>query len=274
MSNPTRRTRAGTGSRADERPYAWTAALLSGLLHLALLLLAASTPPMTPATPQGTAGSRVEVVMIGETPESAPPTEVPPTPVPAAPEPAPSPPDPAPPSPSLPDVQPTPADRAEQPLPSRQARPPAASPPPTPATRRPAHVWGQPPGMLPEDHAPANAGRAPSPALDQGRRYDASASEPNLEVGGYQVLYDLRSEARLRAWRDDGMTEVFFPLPGTREYMVCPLETALRRESGPCRLLDPDDPEMEDIGDARQAINTQRVYRRGELLWRGPRPYR
>ena len=56
--------------------------------------------------------------------------------------------------------------------------------------------------------------------------------------------------------------------------MVCPLEIARRRESGACRLLDPDDPEMSGIGDAREVISMHRVYRRGELVWRGPRAYR
>ncbi|WP_407353514.1 hypothetical protein [Luteimonas sp. R10] len=27
-------------------------------------------------------------------------------------------------------------------------------------------------------------------------------------------------------------------------------------------------------GDAREVITVQQVYRRGELVWRGPRPYR
>lgn len=95
-----------------------------------------------------------------------------------------------------------------------------------------------------------------------------------MEVGSYQVYYDLRSEPRLRAWREQGMTELFLPLPGTQRYMVCPLETALRRESGPCRLLEPDSPELEKIGDAREVIDMQKVYRRGELVWSGPGPYR
>ena len=31
---------------------------------------------------------------------------------------------------------------------------------------------------------------------------------------------------------DEGVTELFIPLPGSRDYMVCPLETALRRAGG------------------------------------------
>jgi hypothetical protein len=127
--------------------------------------------------------------------------------------------------------------------------------------------------MLPEDLAPANAELASSPAIDRGRRNNASSGEPDMEVGGYQV-YDLISETRLRAWRDQGMTELFLPLPGTRRYMVCPLEVALRRDSGACRLVEPDAPELKAIGDARDVIIMQRVYKLGEVLWRGPGPYR
>lgn len=95
-----------------------------------------------------------------------------------------------------------------------------------------------------------------------------------MEVGGYQVYYDLLDEARLRAWRDQGMTELFLPLPGTRRLMVCPLEVALRRESSACRLVEPDAPELKNIGDARDVITMQRVYRLGEVLWSGPGAYR
>lgn len=274
MSKPLRRPRAGATHR-DERPLSWSAAGLSGLLHAALLLLAMLAEPVTVSSPQGAAsGGRVEVVMIGETPEASPALNVPPAPTRTPREPERPLPDPSPPSPRSLQVQPTPVVRAEEPLEQRESRAAAASPPPAQPTGRRARVWGQPPGMLPDDHAPVNAGTAPSRAVQGGRRYEASNSEPNLEVGGFQILYDVSSESRLRTWRDQGMTEVFFPLPGTRDYMVCPIETAIRRESGPCRLLDPDDPEMAAIGDAREGIRVQRVYRRGELVWRGPRAYR
>ncbi|MEZ0472502.1 type II toxin-antitoxin system RelE/ParE family toxin [Luteimonas salinilitoris] len=262
----------------------WIAALGSALLHLLLLLIAMLSPPITMTTPQGDAagGSRVEVNFIGESPPQ--PTQAPPAPA-AASEPAGA-------SPAASRIESAPVTHADDPLPadaaatsdastaSRIPRPmqrpdvpaPAASAPPT--TQRRSRTWGQPPGMLVEDLAPVNAGPARSPAVERGRRYNASASEPNLEVGGYQVVYDLRSETRLRTWRDQGMTELFLPLPGTRQYMVCPLETALKRESGPCRLLEPNDPEMANIGDAREVITVQQVYRRGDLVWRGPRPYR
>ncbi|HZH45417.1 MAG TPA: hypothetical protein VEY31_02165 [Roseococcus sp.] len=128
--------------------------------------------------------------------------------------------------------------------------------------------------MIEEDAAPMNAGPSSGPAVGRGRGNEASSADASLEVGGYQVYYQLVSEARLRTWRDAGMTELFMPLPGTTRYMVCPLETALRRGSGPCRLLDPDSPQLKTIGDAREAIAMQQVYRRGELVWRGPGPYR
>lgn len=274
MSTATTRTDAGATHR-DARWQARLAALLTALWHLALLLVAMFSPPITVTTPQGAAAGGLQVVdvdYIGDTPP-------PPSPAPATETP-----------PAASRLQTTPSVRADDPLPPhavvaseapvpsrapRPARRPAMPTPPAPPSRpRRARAWGQPPGMLPRDTAPANAGTAQSPATEPGRRYDASSSEPNLEVGGYQVLYDLRSETRARAWREQGMTEVFLPLPGTRQYMVCPLDTAIRRGSGPCRLLDPDDPAMADIGDAREVLNMMQVYRRGELVWRGPGPYR
>lgn len=266
-------------NQADARTEPWIdrwqhriAVLSSTLLHLLFLLLALLSSPVTVTPPQGTAaGSRMVVDFIGATPpqpaQVRPPSKAPPS-------------KPAAKSPAASRLQSTPVTRADDPVPpdapdetaQAEAQAPAAAPPPAPA-RRP-HIWGQPPGMLPEDLAPENAGMARSPSIDRGRRNDASVAEPSLEVGGYQVYYDLRSETRLRAWRDQGMTELFLPLPGTRRYMVCPLETALRRESGPCRLLEPDSPELANIGDAREVINMQQVYRQGELVWRGPGPYK
>src|SRR5690606_17128708 len=155
----------------------------------------------------------------------------------------------------------------------RDAAPaPAAAARPTPPRQQ--HAWGQPPGMLREHHAAVNAGTAPSAAIDRGRRYRPSQGESDLEAGGFQVIYELVAETRLREWRDAGMTELYIPLPGERRHMVCPLETALRRGSGPCRLLHPDDPEMAAIGDAREVMTMHQVYRRGEMVWRGRGPYR
>jgi hypothetical protein len=265
-------TRAGSWL---ERWQHWIASITSALLHLLFLLLMLLSSRVTVTPPQGTAGgSRMVVDFIGATPPQ--PARTPPA-KPAASKPAKK-------SPAASRVQSTLVTQAEDPVPpdapddaaqdqvQAQVQAPAAAPPPT--TRRRPHVWGQPPGMLPEQHAPENAGLARSPAIDRGRRNDASNAQPSMEVGGYQVYYDLLSETRLRAWRDQGMTELFLPLPGTRRYMVCPLETALRRESGPCRLLEPDDPELANIGDAREGINMQKVYRQGEEVWSGPGPYR
>jgi hypothetical protein len=266
-------------SRADTRAEArierlqhWIAVLSSALLHLLFLLLAMLIPPVIVTPPQGAdAGGRMAVDFIGDTPPQ--PTDAPPAVTPAPRKPAAK--------RAASRVQSTLVARADDPVPyvvpdetaQDTAQTPAAAMPTAPTTPRRPHIWGQPPGMLPEDTAAENAGPARSPAIDRGRG-NASGADTSLEVGGYQVYYDLRSEPRLRAWRDKGMTEVFLLLPGTRRYMVCPLETALRRESGPCRLLEPDSPELAAIGDAREVIDMQRVYRQGELVWSGPGPYR
>ena len=270
-SNPAD-TRAGPWL---ERWQHWIASIASALLHLLflLLMLLSSRVPVTP--PQGTAGGgRVVVDFIGATPPQ--PERLPPA-KPATSKPARK-------APAKSRIQSTLVTQTDDPVPPDaadevpeeaapdQAQAPAASPPPTP--RRRPHVWGQPPGMLQENLAPENAGLARSPSNNRGRGNDASNAAPSMEVGGYQVYYEQRSEARLRAWRDQGMKEIFLPLPGTRRYMICPLETALKRESGPCRLLEPDDPELADIGDAREVINMQQVYRLGERVWSGPGPYR
>jgi hypothetical protein len=286
MSHPPRLA----GDRApfpSDRLQSWTAALLSVLLHLACLVLALLAPPVKVTTAQGAAGGSVTLVdFIGETPPR-------PEPVANAPA-APARPSPAPPAASR--LRTTPVPRSEAPVapaeraptPSPQAVPLPPSPPaparpqvavappaaPPPTSRRPQHQWGQPPGMLPRDTAPVHRGPTAGVGNERSQRRDNPSAQPSMEVGGYQVYYDLASQRRLQAWKEQGMTEVFIPLPGTRDYMVCPLETALRRESGPCRMLPPDSPELETIGDARQVITMHQVYRRGELVWRGPRPYR
>lgn len=275
MSHVPQGTPHRTGTRI-ERLQPWIAALSSALLHGLLLLLAMTAEPLVVANPQGSAGGgRIEVTWVDEDQRIPSPPETPPaSPTPTRERPRP---DPAS-SPSSSRLQVVEVDRAPEPLPAEPDEPDDAPAPPAssrhPVANRPQHVWGQPPGMLPEQHAPVNAGTAASPATDRGRRYNASSTEASMEAGGYQVLYDVLSEQRMRDWRDEGITEVYLPLPGTRQYMVCPLETALRRESGPCRLLEPDDPEMADIGDARKVITMERVYRRGELVWRGPGAYR
>lgn len=261
-----------TTETRTERVQHWVAVLASALLHLLFLFLALWTSPATVTPPQGAdAGGRMAVDFIGDT--------SPPASAAAARTPVATP-------PPVSRVQSTPVPRADDPIPPNAVdaaaqgedqaaadTAPAAPPmPPTPPRR--SRQWGQPPGMLQEDRAPVDAGLAASPATQRGRGNDLSSAQPSMEVGGYQVYYDLRSETRLRTWRAQGMTEVFLPLPGTRRYMVCPLETALRRESGPCRLLDPDSPELANIGDARDAINMQKVFRLGEEVWSGPGAYK
>lgn len=264
MSKASRRTGPGTPDPA-ERLQTWTAALVTALLHGLLVLLVMLSPPITVTSPQegGAAGSRLQVTYINEVPRL-------PSPAPPREQPAPV----VPPS----RVQATPVEQAEasEALQVVDIPPAPPVPPEVPeeAARRPAHTWGQPPGMLPEDLAPVNAGPARSRSTNRGRRSDAPASGTSMEVGGYQVYYDLLDETRLRAWRDEGMTELFLPLPGTRRLMVCPLEIALHRDSGACRLVEPGDPELESIGDARDVITMQRVYRLGEVLWSGPGAYR
>ena len=274
MSPAPRRNGRGVQDRT-ERLQSWTGVLVSALLHLLLLLLVLWAPPITVTSPPegGDAGSRMEVTYIDDT--LRPPSPTPPA-TPAPPR------KPAEATPPAVRVQTTPVDEADDSTALRVVDIPATAPEPTPTppdapartAKRPGHVWGQPPGMLPEDHAPVNAGRARSPAVSRGRNRDAASSGTSMAVGGYQVYYDLLDETRLRAWRDDGMTELFLPLPGTQRLMVCPLETALRRDSGECRLVEPDDPGLADIGDARDVITMQRVYRLGEVLWSGPGAYR
>ncbi|UWX04659.1 hypothetical protein H1235_08420 [Pseudoxanthomonas sp. NC8] len=127
--------------------------------------------------------------------------------------------------------------------------------------------------MLDEDIADDD-GRARGPANLQGNQDDMVAGEPAMEVGGYQVVYDLLGELRLQAWMENGIKELSIPLPGTRYLMVCPAEVALRRGSSKCRLVEPGDPQLKTIGDARQVITVMNVYHRGEMVWRGPGPYR
>lgn len=285
MNEAPRPAGASIHSRIDRLQH-WTALLLSVLFHLACLVLAWRAPPMTMDRPQGaSAGSVTLVDFIGDAPPQPVPSPLPPaapeppadapraaarvesTPVPVAAAPV------ALPQPDPVQVPPSPR-RPARPSPTPQPQAAAAPRPSAPASRRPGHRYGQPPGMLPRETAPVHQGPDMGIGTQPSRRRDNPSSQPSMDAGGYQVYYDLASERRLREWRDRGMTEVFIPLPGTRDLMVCPLETALRRESGPCRLLPPDSPELERIGDARQVINMHQVYRRGELVWRGPRPYR
>ena len=265
-------------SRADrsrgERLQRIGAAAATLLLHVLLVLLALTAEPLQPSSdPAGAAaGGRLDVTFIDK------PQDIP-SPPPSAPRSARRlvEPDPAErPDPSR--LQVVEVERADAPLPQPpQPRPEAAAPPMPPVPQRPhpsQRAWGQPPGTQPAQHAVVDAGSAPSPSISRGSRPRGTASGAALEAGGFQVVYDLMAETRLRAWRDAGMTEVFLPLPGVRQLMVCPLETALRRDSGPCRLVEPDDPELASIGDAREVIAMYQVYRRGQPVWTGPGPYR
>lgn len=277
MTGAARTARAPAAFRGD-RVERVAAIVVTLLLHALLVAFALWVAPLVMSNPEGSAGgARIDVEFIDLPNDIPSPPEFPRQ----APDPAPTPRPEQPRDPAQrPDatrLQTTLVIEPGQPPPTEAERPREAAPPPPsrpPTERASRQAWGQPPGMLPDNHAPVNAAPTPSPATYQGRRYNASPSESNLEVGGFQVLYELVADIRLREWRDQGMTEVWLPLPGVRQLMVCPLETALRRDSGPCRLVEPDDPALDAIGDARVVLNMERVYRRGEPLWMGPGPYR
>ena len=288
MSKAFRRAEGRAPSRT-ERLQPWFAAVVSAALHVLFAYLLLTSRPIVFQPPQGaSSGSPMAVQYIGITPPqpvTSPVPSPPPQTSPTGSAPAPSrvrttrvdtpaeaaSPDEANPTEALVDVRPPraapPVVEAPQPVQSQTAASPNDD-------QRRDRVWGQPPGMLPEATAPVAAGTDRSPRIGRGRGRDTSSDRPSLEVGGYQVVYDTTSETRLREWRDEGITELSIPLPGTRRLMVCPLETALRRESSDCRMLDPEDPEMAGIGDAREVIGFHRVYRQGEVVWRGPGPYR
>jgi len=260
----------------SERLQPWAAALASALLHvLMVLLLLHSQPPLVSAPQGASSGGRVKVDFVGEPAPTLPTTPPQDTPRPV----------------------PKPATRPRQDtrkpvLEARYAEPPAAPAldenrePPTPepappsppapsepAQRRPQTWSGRPPGWVDTQTSP-DAGRSPGPADRGGTYIDRAAGEPAMQVGGYQIIYELLRETRLRAWMAEGIKELSIPLPGTRYLMVCPAEVALRRGSSSCRLLPPDSPELESIGDAREIIMVMNVYRQGELVWQGPGPYR
>lgn len=288
MSLALNRLETWLGSRS-ERLQSSIAAISSALLHLLLLLvLLYSSKPVVTSPQSAASGSRVKVDFIGEPQESDQSTPAPPSPPPTRAS------DPVPPARAASRLRSTLVDRADNPIPPdapvpsdslsarrapspserrNESRPQPPSPS-SPARRRPETWTGRPPGLIEEDLAPQNAGLANSPAIRNGRGRDMTANGPSMELGGYLVYYDVLSEERLRAWARQGMKELSIPLPGTRYYMVCPLEIALRRGSGKCRALDPDSPEMAAIGDAREAVTMLQVYKQGELVWRGPGPYR
>ena len=278
------RTSRGAVSGAPDgtaRVHRRTAVLVTVLVHVLLVLLVMPPPPpIATSMPRGGAGgSRMEVTLLDET--LSPP---PPEPEPSVHKPvsrkklkAPR---------AITRPLPMPVAEASMPMPREEADTsdtptvPTTSEPEPPDTpretaQRPAHVRGQPPGMpAPDDNARASAALAAKLGSNQGQSNTAAPVGPNMEMDGFHVYYDLFNENRLRTWRDQGMTELFLPLPGTRRLMVCPLDVALRRGSGTCHMVDMDSPELKFIGDAREVINVQRVYQLGDVVWSGPGPYR
>ncbi|MBA3929468.1 hypothetical protein J2X02_001669 [Pseudoxanthomonas japonensis] len=261
--------------------------LVSLLVHILFVLALLYSSKMTLAPPEGSAsgGARVKVDFIGETPQDDQRIPVPP----AATTPPSDRPRPRKPlvttavtspvdttrvteaeNPLSPDEQQATPPSAEQAVTQQQTRPPASQP--TPNWRRNSR-WGQPPGMLAQDTAPENTGQTVGAGRSQGRAQDNNAA-PSMEVDGHQIYYDLRNELKVAEWQAQGMTELSFPLPGRRELMVCALEIVATRGSGGCRLMEPNDPGLAKIGDARDVVNVMRIYRRGELIWRGPGAYR
>ena len=274
------RTPRGAVNRTSdrtERVQRWAVALLTVLLHaLFALFLMAPPTPITMTTPAGQAGgSAMEVTLIDESlslPSPAPPPE-------------PEPPHRKPQRPKKPKtsrvIAPTPVVQAVIPMPSEVAD--SSVTPPEPLTTEdeppetsepPAHDWSPPTRMRQDDNARANAALAAKLGGNRGRSNNAVPVGTNMGVDGFNVYYDLFDEDRLRAWRKQGITELFLPMPGTYRIMVCPLEVALRRGSGACRMVEMDSPELKSIGDAREVIHIQRVYHLGEQVWSGPGPYR
>lgn len=269
-----------------ERLQRWIAAAASALLHalFLFLLLYASKPVLSP--PQGaSSGGRVKVDFIGETRQDS---QRPPTPPSGTTQPVERkrPRKPVPPKPKTSPVQAALVAQSDNPLPpDEKPQPPvedAAGQPrpseapasaPAPNMRRSA-MWGQPPGMLQRETAPTDNGADQGMANYSNGGHDV-AGQPTMQTAdGHQIVYEPLNENQLRAWRDQGMTELSFPLPGRRQLMVCALRIVLKRGSGPCRMVEPDDPALAGIGDAREVVIVQRVYRRGELVWRGPGVYK
>ena len=293
MSDAPSRTRAASLSPLDredryikrnERSIASLASLLVHLLFV-LALLYSSKLELAQTESSSSGGARVKVDFLGDATQHDTQPPVPPTGA-RTPRERPKPLKPLVTTPVTSPVDTTRVTEAENPLspedqqaspPSadqgvaqQQTRPPASQP--TPAWRRNSR-WGQPPGMLPQDTAPENMGATVGTGRSQGRGQDNNAG-PSMEVDGHQIYYDLRNELKVADWQAQGMKEVSFPLPGRRELMVCALEIVATRGSGGCRLMQPDDPALATIGDARDVVNVMRIYRRGELIWRGPGAYR
>lgn len=276
MNRTSRQATHGPRDRTD-RVHRGMAALVSVLLHGLLLVVMMRDPPITTAMQQAEAGnSAMSVTLIDPTLPPAPAEPVPPAHKHARPK-----------KPKPPRPPPAPVEQATVPLPAEAAdtadatdASPDTAPEPTETPRetakvaRPPHVWGQPPGM--DANAIASAALAAKLGSYRGRGNTNAPPPvgPDMAVDGFQVYYELANETRLRAWRAQGMTELFLPIPGSLRLMVCPLEVALRRGSSACRMVEPDSPQLKVIGDARDVITIQRVYQLGELVWSGPGPYR
>ncbi len=261
------------------------ASLVSLLVHLlfVLALLYSSKLELAQTESSSSGGARVKVDFLGDAPQDDAQPPVPPTGA-QTPRERPKPLKPLVTTPVTSPVDTTRVTEAENPVAPDEAQPqPPASqqaiappqnrPPSSPPAWRRSARWGQPPGMLAQDTAPENYGRTVGTGQRQGNQ-QGNAATPSMEVDGHQIYYDLRNELKVADWQAQGMKEVSFPLPGRREMMVCALEIVATRGSGGCRLLQPDDPDLATIGDARDVVNVMRIYRRGELIWRGPGAYR
>ncbi|WP_092403846.1 hypothetical protein [Dokdonella immobilis] len=263
-----------------ERVRRWAAALLTALIHGLFALFLMSPPaPTSMTTPQGQADGRsMEVTLIDESISLPPPEPEPMHRKPVRPKKPKR-------SRAIAPIPPTPVVQSTLPMPAPMAdisdtppEPPTPEPEPTDTAReteeRPVIPFGRQPSVRQDDNARANAALAAKLGSRRGRSNKAAPAGTNMGVDGFHVYYDLADEDRLRAWRKQGMTELFLPMPGTLRLMVCPLEVALRRGSSECRMVEMDSPELRFIGDAREVIDVQRVYHRGDEVWSGPGDYR
>ncbi|MBD9477690.1 type II toxin-antitoxin system RelE/ParE family toxin [Pseudoxanthomonas sp. PXM02] len=268
--------------KRNERSIASLVSLLVHLLFVAALLYSSKMELAQPESASA-GGARVKVDFLGDPTDATPNPPVPPTGT-RNPSERPKPLKPLVTTPVKSPVDTTRVTEAENPVAPDESRPqPPASqqavappqdraPASPPAWRRSAR-WGQPPGMLAQDTAPDNYGPTVGAGQRQGNN-QGNAANPSMEVDGHQIYYDLRNERKIAEWQLQGMKEIFFPLPGRSDLMVCALEIVATRGSGGCRLVQPGDPQLETIGDARDVVDVMRIYRRGELIWRGPGMYR
>ena len=257
-----------------ERVQRWAAALLAVMLHALLILFLMSPPtPITMTTPPGQAGgSAIDVTLIDESLSQPPPPA--PEPMHRKPVPRKKPKT----SRAIAPTPPTPIVQATIPMPPTVAdtsdTPPVPPDAPRDTAEHPANEWRPPTVIRLDDNARANAALAAKLGRNRGRSNNAAPAGTNMGVDGFNVYYDLVDENRLRAWRKQGITELFLPLPGTLRLMVCPLEVALRRGSGKCRMVEMDSPELKTFGDALEVIGIQQVYHLGDKVWSGPGVYR